>query len=219
MRRRGFPERIYVRASPFPDQTAALSLERNEVVCVDVLQASQHGDTSVQFGEKSQILGGEEVLELLLLILELEERLDGGAAGGTAGTERAARRHVLDVRQGEERGRLAEFHGGFVERREFGDDVEDELRLQLLRAEERAAADGLRELCEDLFDALCERGRERGRRGRRGRRRRRVRCRRGSGRRGRRGRSWASGGRRAPWRRERSSEQLERSARGARRRA
>lgn len=112
-------------------------------MCVDVLQASQHGDTSVQFGEKSQILGGEEVLELLLLILELEERLHGGAAGGTAGTERAARRHVLDVRQGEERGCLAELHGGFVERREFGDDVEDELRLQLLRAEECAAADGL----------------------------------------------------------------------------
>ena len=154
MRRRGFPERIYVEPPPLPHQTAALSLQRHEVVAVDVLQAAQHGDARVQLREQSQVLRGEEILELLLLVLELENGLHGGLAGGSLGTQGAARRHVLDVLQREERRRLRELHRGLVERRQLRDDAEDELRLQLLRADDGAAPHRLRDVCEDLFDAL-----------------------------------------------------------------
>ena len=154
MRRSGLPERIYVAEPLFPHQTAALSLQRDQIVAVDVLQLAQHGDARVQLREKSQILRREEVLELLLLVLELENGLHGGLAGGSLGTQRAARRHVLDVLQREERRGLRELHGGLVERRQLGDDAEDELRLQLLRADDGATTDGLRDVCEDLLDAL-----------------------------------------------------------------
>lgn len=154
MRRSGLPERIYVETPPLPHQTAALSLQRHQVVAVDVLQTAQHGDACVQLREQSQVLRREEVLELLLLVLELENGLHGGLAGGSLRTEGATRRHVLDVSQREERRGLRELHSGLVERRELCDDAEDELRLQLLRADDGAAPHSLGDVCEDLFNTL-----------------------------------------------------------------